>query len=74
MSSNYFHNNKSANKNEDKRKSLQMSNTNLMKAVDINILLNRVKIEKKTETKRQIVLFSFVILLVGLLGTLIIIK
>jgi hypothetical protein len=74
MSNNYFHNNKSANKNEDKRKSLQMSNTNLMKAVDINILLNRVKIEKKTETKRQIVLFSFVILLVGLLGTLIIIK
>ena len=50
MSNNYFHNNKSANKNEDKRKSLQMSNTNLMKAVDINILLNRVKIEKKTET------------------------
>ena len=74
MSNNYFHNNKSANKNEDKIKSPQMSNTNLKKTVNINILLNRVKIEKKTETKRQIVLFSFVILLVGLFGILIIIK
>ena len=74
MPNNYFHNKKSTNENEDKIKSSQLTNTYLKKTVDINILLNRVKIEKKIETKRRVILFSFVILLVGLFGNLIIIK
>ncbi len=74
MPNNYFHNKKLTNENEDKIKSSQLTNTYLKKTVDINILLNRVKIEKKIETKRRVILFSFVILLVGLFGNLIIIK
>ena len=41
------------------------------KVVDINKLLNRVKIDKKNETKKKIIFYSFVILVLSLLGTLI---
>ena len=39
--------------------------------VDINKLLNRVKIDQKNETKRKIIFYSFTILVLSLLGTLI---
>ena len=39
--------------------------------VDINKLLNRVKIDQKNETKRKIIFYSFIILGLSLLGTLI---
>ena len=39
------------------------------RAVDINMLLNRVKVDKKNETKRQIIFFSSVVLIIGFLGT-----
>ena len=39
--------------------------------VDINKLLNRVKIDQKNETKRKIIFYSSTILGLSLLGTLI---
>ena len=37
--------------------------------VDINILLNRVKLEEKNEIKKKIIFFSFILLALGLFGT-----
>ena len=73
MQKTYFHNNKSFNENEDKEKLTQISKTKIKSAVDINILLNRVKIEEKNETKRKIIFFSFATLAVSLFGTFIVI-
>ena len=38
--------------------------------VDINKLLNRVKIDQKNETKRKIIFYSSIVLGLSLLGTL----
>ena len=73
MLKNYFHNNKSNNENNKKRQSILTSNLDTESVVDINILLNRVKIEKKNETKRKIIFFSFATLAISLFGTFIVI-
>ena len=70
MQKNIFHNNKNISENRDKKKLIQISNTKIKNVVDINILLNRVKIEEKNETKRKIIFYSFIILGLSLLGTL----
>jgi len=69
MLKNYFHNSKLLNENKDKKKSLQTNKNDIRKAVDINILLNKVKIKEKSEAKRKIFFYSFVTLIVGLFGT-----
>ena len=51
------------------KKSSQYQNTSKKNKVDINVLLNRVKIEEKNETKKKIkilVMFCFFILVSGL--------
>ena len=68
MQKNYFHNNKISNENKDKKKSLRLSNMNTKSIVDINILLNRVKIEEKDRTNRKIFFFSLVTLTIILFG------
>ena len=68
MQKNYFHNNKIRNENKDKKKSLRLSNMNTKSIVDINILLNRVKIEEKDRTNRKIFFFSLVTLTIILFG------
>ena len=70
MQKNYFHNKRSIIKNSDKKKLFQSPNIDMNSVVDINILLNRVKIEKKIETKRKIIFFSLIALALTLLGTL----
>ena len=55
----YFHNYISTDNN--KNKSLQTLNLDIKKVVDINILLNKVKLEKKNEIKQKII-FSFTII------------
>ena len=69
MLKNYFHNSKLTNENKDKEKLPQTNKNDLRKAVDINILLNKVKIKEKSEAKRKIFFYSFVTLIVGLFGT-----
>ena len=69
----FFHNNKLSNKDKNEKKITQNSEAGTKHIVDINILLNRVKIEKKNETKRKIIFFSFATLAISLFGTFIVI-
>ena len=67
----YFHNEKSIDQNINKKRLSEAQHIGERQVVDINKLLNRVKIDQKNETKRKIIFYSFVILGLSLLGTLI---
>ena len=67
----YFHNNKSINQGINTKKLSNVQNISEKQVVDINKLLNRIKIDHKNETKRKIILYSLSILGLSLLGTLI---
>ena len=71
MKKTYLHNKKISNKKNVKKKNLQLADVNLKSVVDINILLNRVKVEEKNEIKRKIMFFSFITLILVFFGTLI---
>ena len=72
MSINYFHNNKLIIENKIKKKNTPIQYTNQKMNVDINILLNRIRIEEKNETKKKIIFYSLTILALGLFSTLVI--
>ena len=67
----YIHNKKSIDQNINTKRLSEAQYIDERQVVDINKLLNRVKIDQKNETKRKIIFFSFVILGLSLLGTLI---
>ena len=67
----YFHNDKSIDQNINTKKLSKVQNISKKQVVDINKLLNRIKIDHKNETKQKIIFYSFVILGLSLLGTLI---
>ena len=67
----YFHNNKSIERNENTKKLSKVQNISEKQVVDINKLLNRIKIDHKNETKRKIIFYSSTVLGLSLLGTLI---
>ena len=67
----YFHNEKSIDQNINTKRLSEAQHVGERQVVDINKLLNRVKIDQKNETKRKIIFYSFVILGLSLLGTLI---
>ena len=67
----YFHNGKSIDQNINTKRLSEAQHIGERQVVDINKLLNRVKIDQKNETKRKIIFYSFVILGLSLLGTLI---
>jgi hypothetical protein len=67
----YFHNEKSIDQNINTKRLSEAQHIGERQVVDINKLLNRVKIDQKNETKRKIIIYSFVILGLSLLGTLI---
>mgnify|MGYP001253305792 CR=1 FL=1 len=69
MQKKYFHNNKLEFKDKDTKKPSVIYNTRIKNVVDINILLNRVKIEKQTELKRKIIFYASVVLMLGLIIT-----
>tara|TARA_B100000780_G_scaffold265138_1_gene220317 strand:+ start:871 stop:1098 length:228 start_codon:yes stop_codon:yes gene_type:complete len=73
MYKNFFHNNKSLNEKKVEKKYPQVSNIGTKEAVDINILLNRVRIEEKNEIKRKIIFFCLTMLTLGLFTTFIVI-
>ena len=66
-----FDNNKSKSENKSQKKNIPVQYIDRKRIVDINKLLNRVKIDQKNEAKRKIIFYSFVILGLSLLGTLI---
>ena len=53
---------------ESKTRYLLDGSASKRRTVDINKLLNRVKIDKKNETKRKFILLGFGILILGLTG------
>ncbi|MDA9134551.1 hypothetical protein N9J46_00675 [Candidatus Pelagibacter sp.] len=67
----YFHNGKSIDQNINTKRLSESQHVSEKQVVDINKLLNRVKIDQKNETKRKIIFYSFTILGLSLLGTLI---
>ena len=67
----YFHNEKSIYQNINTKRLSEAQHIGERQVVDINKLLNRVKIDQKNETKRKIIFYSSVILGLSLLGTLI---
>ena len=69
MQKNYFHNNKISNESQSKKKIHLTQNLNPKIIVDINKLLNRVKIEQRNDTKRKVIFYSSVILVLGIIGT-----
>jgi hypothetical protein len=67
----YFHNGKSIDQNINTKRLSEAQHVSEKQVVDINKLLNRVKIDQKNETKQKIIFYTFVILGLSLLGALI---
>ena len=67
----YFHNGKSIDQNINTKRLSEAQHVSEKQVVDINKLLNRVKIDQKNETKRKIIFYSSTVLGLSLLGTLI---
>ena len=70
----YFHNGKSINQNINTKRLSEAQYIGEKQVVDINKLLNRVKIDRKNEIKQKIFFYSFTILGLSLLGTLIVLS
>ena len=71
MQKTYFHDRKHTSEKKVHKKTIPAQYIDQKRIVDINKLLNRVRIDKKNETKRRIVFYSSTILGLSLLGTLI---
>jgi len=68
MQKTYFHNNKHISEKNDQKKAIIVEQINQKKRVNINKLLNRVRIEKKDENKRKIIFYSSIILTISTLA------
>jgi len=71
MQKTYFHDRKHIGEKKVNKKTIPLQYIDQKRIVDINKLLNRVRIDKKNETKRRIIFYSSTILGLSLLGTLI---
>ncbi|MDB4189099.1 hypothetical protein N9713_02500 [Candidatus Pelagibacter sp.] len=69
----YFHNKKHNSEKKVQKKTIPLQYIDQNRIVDINKLLNRVKIDQKNETKKKIIFYSLTTLALGLFSTLIII-
>ena len=67
----FYHNEKSIDQNINTKRLSEIQQVSEKQVVDINKLLNRVKIDQKNETKRKIIFYSSTVLGLSLLGTLI---
>jgi len=68
MQKTYFHDNKHISEKNDQKKAITVEKINQKRRVDINKLLNRVRIEKKDENKRKIIFYSSIILTISTLA------
>ena len=71
MQKTYFHDSKHFSEKKVQKKTIPLQYIDQKRIVDINKLLNRVKIDQKNEKKQKIIFYSFIILGLSLLGTLI---
>ncbi len=69
MQKQVFHNRKSLDQRINKKRLSQVQYIDEKRVVDINKLLNRVKIDQKKEIQKKIILYSFVMLGLILFGT-----
>jgi|TARA_X000001036_G_scaffold430883_1_gene464273 hypothetical protein len=58
-----YHNQPTNNENKDLKNITVHNHLDHKKNVDVNILLNRVKLEKKNEKKKQIIFYSSTVLM-----------
>jgi len=71
MQKTYFHDKKHISEKKVEKKTIPLKYIDQRRIVDINKLLNSVKIDQKNETKRKIIFYSSTVLGLSLLGTLI---
>ena len=69
----YFHNGRSIDQNINTKRLSEVQHVSEKQVVDINKLLNRVKIDQKNETKRKIIFYSLTTLVLGLFSTFIVV-
>ncbi|MDC0451947.1 hypothetical protein OAL65_01700 [Candidatus Pelagibacter sp.] len=69
MQKTYFHDKKHISEKKVQKKTIPLQYVDQKRIVDINKLLNRVKIHQKNETKRKIIFYSSTVLGLSLLGT-----
>ena len=67
MQKNYFHDNKHTSEKDDQKKVIKAEQIKQKRRVDINKLLNRVRIEKKIENKKRIIFYCLIILSISTL-------
>jgi len=67
MQKTYFHDNKHISEKNDQKKAITVEQIKQKRRVDINKLLNRVRIEKKNENKKRIIFYSLIILSISTL-------
>ena len=72
MQKTYFHDRKHNSGKKVHKKTIPLQYIERKRIVDINKLLNRVRIDKKNETKRQIIFYSSAILALTLFSTFIV--
>ena len=68
MQKNFFHDSKHISEKNDQKKAITVEQIKQNRRVDINKLLNRVRIEKKDENKRKIIFYSSIILTISTLA------
>ena len=66
-----FDDNKSIKKNKVQKKTIPVQYIDQKRIVDINRLLNRVKMDKKNETRKKIIFYSFTLVALSIFGSLI---
>ena len=65
MQKTYFHNQKHINEKKVQKKIIPLQYNGKKRIVDINILLNRVRVNKIRDTKKKIIFYSSSILSLG---------
>ena len=69
----YFHNNKHNSEKKVQKKTIPLQYIDEKRIVDINKLLNRVRMDEKNENKKKIIFYSLTTLALGLFLTFIMI-
>ena len=69
MQINYFHNTKHNSEKKVQKKTIPFKYIDQKRVVDINKLLNRVRMDNENETKKKIIFYSLTTLALGLFST-----
>ena len=73
MQKTYFHDRKHNREKKVPKKTIPLQYIDQKRVVDINKLLNQVRMDKKNEKKKQIIFYSSTIVVLGLFSTFIMI-